>query len=154
MTHPTVPSRSYPQLPIDWVRSQFPALSGDWVLMDNAGGSAPLAGVIDRIGEYMRRWPVQLGATYRPSAEASALLEQSRGALARLMGNADGTGPANDELIVGSSTTALISGLARAMASRLGPGDEIIVTDTDHEANITPWRRMTERGVSIKTWPR
>ena len=52
MTHPTVPSRSDPQLPIDWVRSQFPALSGDWVLMDNAGGSAPLAGVIDRIADY------------------------------------------------------------------------------------------------------
>jgi cysteine desulfurase family protein (TIGR01976 family) len=100
----------------------------------------------------MRRWPVQLGASYQPSVDAGALLDESRAALAGLMASADGSGPDSDELIVGTSTTTLISNLARAMRSRLAPGDEIIVTDVDHEANITPWRRLDEAGVVTKTW--
>jgi len=140
------------KLPTAWVRDAFPALAGDWVLMDNAGGSAPLGSAIDRISEYMRRWPVQLGATYQPSAAAAALLDQSRQALADLMTGADGVAPDADELIVGSSTTMLIANLARAMTSQLEPGDEVIVTDTDHEANITPWRRLDAHGVVVRTW--
>jgi cysteine desulfurase family protein (TIGR01976 family) len=149
-TTPAAPDQS--ALPMRWVRDQFPALAGDWVLMDNAGGSAPLASVIERIGDYMRHWPVQLGASYQPSAEAGALLDESRAALAGMMTGADGTGPDRDELIVGTSTTALIANLARAMRSQLAPGDEIVVTDTDHEANITPWRRLEASGIVTKTW--
>lgn len=139
-------------LPLDWVRAQFPALATDWILMDNAGGSVPLGSVIDRVSHYMARWPVQLGASYAPSAEAGKLLEDARESLAAMMVGADGARPTADELVVGSSTSSLVSRLARAIAPDLTPGDEIIVTDVDHEANITPWRRLAALGVKLRTW--
>ena len=139
-------------LPLDWVRAQFPALAMDWILMDNAGGSVPLGRVIDRVSNYMARWPVQLGASYAPSAEAGKLLEDARESLAAMMVGHDGARPAADELVIGSSTSSLVSRLARALAPDLTPGDEIIVTDVDHEANITPWRRLAALGVKLRTW--
>jgi hypothetical protein len=51
---------------VRFARSHFPALTDDWALFDNAGGSVPLAGVIERVHDYMSRWQVQLGATYDP----------------------------------------------------------------------------------------
>ncbi len=51
-------------LPMDFVHSQFPALSGDWVFMDNAGGSQTLKGVVDRIGEFLLTKNVQIGGSY------------------------------------------------------------------------------------------
>ena len=143
--------RSTP-LPVDWVRAQFPALATDWVLMDNAGGSVPLGRAIDRISEYMGRWPVQLGASYALSAEAGELLQEARQSLASMMSVPGGARPGADELVVGSSTSSLVARLARAIAPALSPGDEIIVTDADHEANITPWRRLAERGITLRTW--
>ncbi len=130
-----------------WIRSQFPALDKDWILFDNAGGSVPLGSVIERVADYMASCPVQLGASYRPSEEAVARLDDSRKALARMVG------AAGDELVFGASTTSLICRLARAMAEKLRPGDEIVVTEVDHEANISPWRRLESQGVRIRTWP-
>jgi cysteine desulfurase family protein (TIGR01976 family) len=142
-----------PTLDPAWVRAQFPALAGDWVLMDNAGGSAPLAPVIDRIAEFMSRWPVQLGATYGASAEAGERLADARRDLAGLLAAGGGEPPTPEELVVASSTTELMQRLARAIGADLGPGDEIVVTEVDHEANISPWRRLAERGVGIREWP-
>jgi len=142
-----------PTLDSDWVRAQFPALAGDWVLMDNAGGSAPLAAVIDRIAGFMSRWPVQLGATYGASAEAGERLADARRNLAGLLAAGGGEPPTPEELVVASSTTELMQRLARAIGADLGPGDEIVVTEVDHEANISPWRRLAERGVGIREWP-
>ena len=109
-------SASAARLPVGWVRDQFPALAVSGVLLDNAGGSAPLGRVADRVAEYMRRWPVQLGATYRESAMASALLDQARRNIAGLMGPANAPDPA--ELVVGASTSSLISRLARSIAAQ------------------------------------
>ncbi len=138
--------------PSEWVRSNFAALNRDWILMDNAGGSAPLNCVVDRVAEYMRRWPVQLGATYHLSARAGELLTESRQALARMLAHPDGPAPQARELIVGSSTSSLLSRLARSIAPGLEAGDEIVVTDTDHEANITPWLRIADDRLRIRTW--
>jgi len=135
----------------DWVRARFPALESDWVLFDNAGGSAPLGNVIERISTYMSRWPVQLGASYAPSATASERLDASRAALAGLLAGG-GEAPSPNELVIASSTTELMQRLARALGESLGPNDEVIVTDVDHEANISPWRRLAERGVVIREW--
>jgi cysteine desulfurase family protein (TIGR01976 family) len=143
-------SASAAQLPVGWVRDQFPALAACGVLLDNAGGSAPLGRVADRVAEYMRRWPVQLGATYRESAMASAALDEARRNIAGMMGPANAPDP--DELVVGASTSSLISRLARSIAPQCRPGDEIVVTDVDHEANISPWRRLEKRGVVVRTW--
>ena len=143
---------SFESFPSEWVRGNFPALEQGWILMDNAGGSAPLARVIDRITAYMRHWPVQLGATYRLSAEAGELLRASRLTLAKMMACPGGPAPDAGELVLGSSTSSLLSRLARSVASDLKRDDEIVVTDVDHEANITPWRRLSGEGVRIRTW--
>jgi len=139
-------------LDLDWVRSRFPALRSDWTLMDNAGGSAPLGAAVERIAEYLRRWPVQLGASYVPSAEAGQRQAEARAALASLFASGGGPVPHPGQVAIGASTTSLLSRLARALAPSLSVGDEIIVTDVDHEANIGPWLRLQAQGVVIRWW--
>ncbi len=139
-------------LPVDWVRDQFPALEASGILFDNAGGSAPLGRVADLVAEYMRRWPVQLGASYAESAEAAERLSFARQEIARFSGASSAAPPTADEIVIGASTSSLLSRLARSLSPSLGPGDEIIVTDVDHEANITPWRRLAPSGVKVLTW--
>lgn len=139
-------------LDLDWVRGRFAALASDWALLDNAGGSAPLTAVADRISEYLRRWPVQLGASYAPSFEAGERQAEARKALAGLFATAGGAAPVPGQVAIGPSTTALFSRLARALLPTLAPGDEIIVTDADHEANIGPWLRLQAHGVRIRWW--
>jgi len=137
-------------LDVAWVRSQFPALSGpyrDWALMDNAGGSAPLGRVIDRIGRYMAEVPVQHGATYLAAMDARQRVEEATVQVGNMIGSR-----IPGQIVFGPSSTSLIGRVARAMAPRLSQGDEIIVTDADHEANVTPWLRLQDRGVTIRWW--
>lgn len=134
-------------LDLETVRRRFPGLAGDWRFFDNAGGSLVLDTVIERVAAYLQETPVQIGASYGPSREAAARLDAATAAVARLL-NAD-----PGEIVFGPSASALLARLARALAPSLQPGDEIIVTDADHEANITPWRRLAERGVTVRTWP-
>ena len=94
------------------IRHQFPALDDDWALLDNAGGSAPARPVIDRIHEFLQRWPVQLGASYAHSQEAATRVEAGRQAMARWI-HAD-----PDEVILGASSTVLVQLLARSLAAR------------------------------------
>jgi cysteine desulfurase family protein (TIGR01976 family) len=134
-------------LDLDFVRRQFPALDSDWICLDNAGGSHVLAAVADRVREYMLSTSVQLGATYGPSRLAAERVAEGVRAAAALVNAADPS-----EIVLGPSSSQLVASLARAMAEDLRPGDEIVVTNVDHEANITPWLRLAERGVLIKTW--
>ena len=138
-----------PALDLDFVRSRFPALGGEWVYLDNAGGSQTLAGVADAVRDYLLTVNVQHGASYEPSRRAVAAVAAGQAAAAELAGAAD---PA--EILLGASTTALMQNLARAMVAGgwLAPGDEVIVTDTDHEANIGPWRRLAGLGVVVREW--
>jgi cysteine desulfurase family protein (TIGR01976 family) len=135
-----------PALDLPFARSRFPALSRGEIFLDNAGGSLVLAEVADRVRDYLLSTSVQLGATYRASAEAAERVEAATRAAAALVGAEPG------EVVLGSSSTALLQMLARALAESLGPGDEIVVTNTDHEANITPWARLAERGVHVRFW--
>ncbi|WP_455385292.1 cysteine desulfurase-like protein [Acidihalobacter prosperus] len=133
---------------VERARRRFPALAQDWVLMDNAGGSAVLDSVIERMAEYMRSTPVQLGASYALSRLAVERQEQAAADTATLINAAS---PA--EIVFGPSSSSLLSRLARAIASQIEPGDEIIVSEADHESNITPWTRLAERGAVIRLWP-
>lgn len=135
------------RFPIDWVRTRFPALAEGEVLMDNAGGAQVPQDVIDRIVDYLATSNVQLGATYKRSARAGAAVAEARQELATLVNAFD-----PDELIIGSSSTELLSRLARAMQGQLQPGDEVIVSEIDHESNIGPWMRLSEQGVVVKLW--
>ncbi len=133
-------------LDIDFVRACFPGLADGFVYLDNAGGSLPVRHTIDRVADYLATSAVQLGATYAGSQRASRRLDDAIETVATLMGASPG------EVVMGPSTSALIGRLARAYAPLLSPGDEIVVTDTDHEANASPWRRLAAQGVVVKTW--
>lgn len=131
---------------LDHARSCFPALASRWALFDNAGGSVPLGGVVDRAAAYMRGHAVQLGATYELSERASAEVAAGHRAAERLVGAAPG------EVVLGASTTANLRTLARALAPLWRPGDELVVTNLDHESNIGPWRALEREGIGVREW--
>ncbi|HTG31342.1 MAG TPA: cysteine desulfurase-like protein [Thermoanaerobaculia bacterium] len=136
-----------PVLDLDFARAQFPALAGGWVFLDNAGGSQVLASVADRVREYLLTSSVQVGASYEPSRLAAERIAAAQ-ACALLVNAADPS-----EVVLGPSTTQLLQNLARAFRERIGPGDEIVVTNADHEANVTPWLRLAEeRGATVRFW--
>ena len=135
-------------LDIDYVRLQFPALADGYAYLDNAGGSAVLKPVAERISHYLLNHAVQLGASYEPSARAGAKVLEARASVAQLI---NAVHP--EECVMGGSTTHLLQILARAIAPSIGPGDEIIVSHSDHEANIGPWQRLCdERGATLRIW--
>lgn len=135
-------------LDLDLVRSAFPAFASGFVFLDNAGGSQALAGVADRVREYLLTGNVQLGASYAASQAAGERVRAGVRAAAALVGTDDPC-----EVVIGPSTTQLVANLTLAMERRLAPGDEIIVTAADHHANIGAWQRLARRGVVLRTWP-
>lgn len=136
-----------PPLDLDYVRQQFPALKDGVVLLDNAGGSQLAKPVFDRMAEFMFTSNVQLGATYATSVEAARKVTEGRAALATLL-NADRL----EEVVMGATASQLFDQLAQSLVQHWTPGDEIVVSNFDHEANIGPWRRLEQRGIVVKTW--
>jgi cysteine desulfurase family protein (TIGR01976 family) len=137
-------------LDLAFARSQFPALSDEtnaWVYLDNAGGSQVLGTVADRVRDYLLTSSVQLGASYGVSALAAERLYAGQSAIAELI-NADRP----EEVVFGPSSTAMIQTLARAIAPKLSPGDEVVVSMIDHEANIGPWLALQAGGILIRPW--
>lgn len=136
-----------PVLDLDYVRAHFPALQGEWTFMDNAGGAQTLRAVGERISEFLYTSNVQLGASYGVSQRAAARVAQGTEAMATLIGAADAT-----EVVLGASVSALFRILAHSLGQTLESGDEIIVTNCDHAANISPWRSLQHQGIVLKTW--
>ncbi|MEM6993142.1 MAG: cysteine desulfurase-like protein [Myxococcota bacterium] len=134
------------ELDVDFARSHFPALAQGWGLMDNAGGSVTPTPVIERITRYLREFQVQLGASYPMSAEAESLVRAGEAAAATLVGATP------EEAIVGPNTTSNLQLMARALGPQIEPGDEVIVTNLDHEANIGCWRGLASHGAEVRTW--
>ncbi|MCA9716342.1 MAG: aminotransferase class V-fold PLP-dependent enzyme, partial [Myxococcales bacterium] len=124
------PATNTHPLDVEFVRRQFPALATPWALMDNAGGSVLPGVVIERARAYMARYQIQVGASYPLSVEAGERVAAGRAFAAELIGAAP------DEVVLGPSTTANLRTLRRALAPSLAPGDQVIVTDLDHESNI------------------
>lgn len=134
-------------LDLAWVRAQFPALAQDCVYLDNAGGSQVLQRVGDRIRDYLLTTSVQLGASYAESQRATERVLKARKSAAELVNAGH-----DEEVVMGGSTTGLLFLLSQALRPGIQPGDEIIVTNTDHEANIGCWMRLREAGAVIKVW--
>jgi cysteine desulfurase family protein (TIGR01976 family) len=134
-------------LDLDFVRAQFPALSGDWVFLDNAGGSQVLGRVVDRISDYLKTSNVQLGASYAISQLAGERQQEAQRRTAELV-NAERP----EEVVMGPTSTLLVQLLARAMARQFTPGDEVVVTRADHESNIGAWVRLESIGVIPRFW--
>jgi cysteine desulfurase family protein (TIGR01976 family) len=129
------------------LRQQFAGMDGQYALFDNAGGSQILRSVIHRIGDYLEECNVQHGASYATSQTAVERLAAARAGMATWVNAAD-----PGEVILGSSTTQLLRNLAHSIGHTLKSGDEIIVTNCDHEANIGPWVELAERGIDVKFW--
>lgn len=133
-------------LNLEFVRKQFPALQGDWVFMDNAGGSQTLKQVAEKINHYLLYTNVQLGASYDISQKAGAQVNEGVQAMAEMINAGE------DEVILGSSTSLLLRILSLCLVRTFGEGDEVIVTNCDHEANIGPWRSLERFGITVKEW--
>ncbi len=141
---------SQPRLDSTYVRSQFPAFSepalADKAFFENAGGSYACGPVIDRLTRFYRERKVQPYAPYEAGRLGGQEMDEARQRLAAMMGIA------TDELSFGPSTTANTYVLAQAFRRFLKPGEAIVVTDQDHEANSGPWRRLGEEGVEVREW--
>jgi selenocysteine lyase/cysteine desulfurase len=137
-------------LDLSYVRSQFPAFQvpglADQAFFENAGGSYACAPVIDRLTRFYRERKVQPYSAYDASAAGGAEMDEARDRLSAMMG------VARDELSFGPSTTANTYVLAQAFRRALKPGEAIVVTDQDHEANSGPWRRLAEDGIEVREW--
>lgn len=134
---------------INWVRQQFPVFKNHpkMFFMDNAGGSQTVGYALNAITEYLTHYDVQLGASYITSAQASKKLEQATQHIQTFI-NAKHI----EEVIVGPSSTALVRILSLCMAQGWQAGDEIIITDVDHECNRAAWIDLEKQGIVIKTW--
>lgn len=137
-------------LDIEFVRSQFPAFNEDnlrgWGFFENAGGSYACGQVIDRLGRYYRETKLQPYGLYPASKRAGEEMDSARARLAGLM-NVE-----TNEISFGPSTSQNSYVIANAMRAALGAGDQIIVTNQDHEANSGVWRRLGVQGVDVLEW--
>lgn len=129
------------------IRSWFPSLNTDFAFLENAGGSQVPAVVVDAIRDYMLSSYVQLGASYSQSQRATEVVDEAHDYIETFM-NAKGMG----RVVLGPSTTALTNVLANAYAETLKPGDEIIIAETNHEANAGPWARLEKMGAKVRIW--
>ncbi len=132
---------------LEYIRKQFPALQKDFVFMDNAGGSQALGKVMERITGYMVHHNVQLGASYKISSEAGQKLRYTVGKIGEFLNTSR-----PEEVVIGSSTTMLLRLLSLSISSQWKEGDEVIVTNTDHEANVSPWTDLQKKGIVVKVW--
>ena len=150
-THQRINASTHQQinhmLDLTYIRSQFPGLNSDWVLFDNAGGSQILKPVVDRIDDHFYTSNVQLGGSYPHSVLANERHMGSHKLLAEWI-NADDP----REIVMGSATSLLIKILADNYRRVWKEGDEIIVTNCDHEANIGAWRDLASYGMVVKEW--
>ncbi|WP_170788571.1 aminotransferase class V-fold PLP-dependent enzyme [Ruegeria lacuscaerulensis] len=137
-------------LDIDFVRAQFPAFSEPSLqgqaFFENAGGSYTCKPVLDRLFRYYTERKVQPYAPYEASRLAGAEMDEARRRLAAILG------VDTDELSFGPSTTQNTYVMAQAFRQWMQPGEAIIVTNQDHEANSGPWRRLAEDGIEVREW--
>ena len=138
------------KLDINYVRSQFPAfndpLSKDWSFFENAGGSYVPKNVIDKLTEFMTSTKVQPYADYPMSKIAGENMDRATELFAKMI-NVN-----KNEILIGGSTSINLYVLSNALKKYLSTGDEIIVTNQDHEANISPWRKLEKIGAKIVEW--
>jgi selenocysteine lyase/cysteine desulfurase len=139
-----------PALDLTHVRARFPAFAAPsldgWAFFENAGGSYPCAAVVDRLTRFYTERKVQPYAPYPAAQAGGAEMDEARDRLAALMG------VGADEVHFGPSTSANTYVLAQAFRRHLRPGDALVVTDQDHEANSGVWRRLADDGIAVREW--
>ena len=138
-------------LPVAEIRQQFPALERvhngyPVAYFDGPGGTQVPRYVVEQMSDYLYHHNANTHWAYPTSAETDAAIEHAREVCADFLNGSA------DEIVFGANMTTLTFHLSRALSLNYGSGDEIVVTELDHHANIDPWRRLAiERGVTIRT---
>jgi cysteine desulfurase family protein (TIGR01976 family) len=137
-------------LDTDFVRAQFPAFSDTslegFLHFENAGGSYACGAMIEALHRYYRTTKVQPYYCFEPSSKAGEQMDRARERMAEWLN------VGSREVHFGASTSQNTYVVAQALRQYLQPGDEVIVTNQDHEANIGAWRRLEEAGMVIREW--
>lgn len=135
---------------VDAARKRFPGLERTLdgrpcVFADAPAGTQVPDVVIEAMAEYLRRSNANVGGVFPTSVESDATIATARGAAADVLGRDP------DEVVFGPNMTTLSLALSRAMARDLGPGDELVLTVLDHDANVAPWLLVVEdTGASVR----
>lgn len=127
-------------------RDQFPALKGGFSFLDNAAGAQVPQACIDGISTFLSSASCNVGMPYPGSVSASGIKDQTRLETAQFMGCKP------SEVVIGTSATALTFMLARAFSRIFKAGDEVVISELEHEADASPWRNLEQIGVNIKVW--
>ena len=132
------------------VRRQFPSLAlkidgQPVVYLDNPAGTQVPQRVIDRTAAYWRTMNANQGGTFATSRRSDALIAEVRQAAAVFLNAASA-----DEIVFGPNMTTLTFAFSRAIGREMKPGDEIVVTRLEHDANVSPWLALQERGVTVR----
>jgi cysteine desulfurase family protein (TIGR01976 family) len=141
-----------PRFDVDALRTEFPALAREQdgrpvVFLDGPGGTQVPQRVIEAVAGYYRDSNANSGGAFTTSRLSDAIAEEGHAAVADFLGAA---GP--EEVKFGQNMSSLTFQLGRSIGATLGPGDEIVVTTLDHEANVSTWRAMAaDRGVTVQT---
>jgi cysteine desulfurase family protein (TIGR01976 family) len=138
-----------PTIDLAWVRAQFPALAQEVggrpaVFFDGPGGTQVTQGVIDAISEYLTRSNSNTHGAFLTSARTDETIAAAHAAMADFLG----CDP--DEVVFGANMTTLTFAISRALGREFGPGDEILLTRLDHDANVSPWAALAEQGAVIR----
>ena len=128
-------------------RQKFPSLDRPAAFLDNPGGTQIARQSLDRINAYLLECNANHEGAFATSRRSDEILHQAHTAMAELL-----NAPSPDEIIFGPNMTTLTLHMSRSLARWLDPGDEIVVTRMDHDANIAPWTLVAEdRGCKV-TW--
>ena len=132
------------------LRTQFPSLSltldgHPAVFFDNPGGTQVPESVIAAVSGYYRSANANVGGAFETSRRTDAVVTDARTAVADLL-----NAPGPETIVFGPSMTALTFHLARSLAETIQPGDEVIVTALDHDANIAPWADLQAAGAVLR----
>ncbi len=143
-------SDAVPPFDLDFVRGQFPAFDepslDGWAFFENAGGSYACRQTVDRLHAFYTKTKVQPYAPYPASTEGGRQMDDAYIRLAGVLN------VGSDEVHIGPSTSQNTYVLAHSFRSIWADGDEIIVTNQDHEANTGVWRRLADTGIAVKEW--
>lgn len=136
-------------LDLAWVRSQFPSLGlqvngNAAAFLDGPAGTQVPASVLAAIQNYLTHSNANHGGVFETSRRSDAMIANARVAMA------DFFNCSSDEIVFGQNMTTLTFAFSRAIGRELGPGDEILLTVLDHDANFSPWKALEEKGVTIR----
>ena len=130
---------------VNEIRSHFPALQSGAIFFDGPGGTQVSQQVIDAIVDYYKTMNANTHGAFVTAQKSDAMIAEARAAFADFL-----NARSSDEIVFGPNMTTLTFNISRALGRWLNPGDEIIVTNLDHDADISPWLALEERGAVVR----